>query len=245
MTDFSRSVGVFGGTFNPVHFGHLRVAEEIFEALSLHGLIWMPAADPPHKNRRSLASFQDRLLMLRMAVKDRPGFLVSDLEGRLEGPSYTVNTLQALRKMGPVASRGEADQGGDPGFACAGSLSRFSLCFLVGFDSFKQVGCWRDYRKLFQLASFVVFMRPGVRGGRESIEKVLSTFLGKGWKWDRNSRIFTQESFLPVRFFRQESMLCLSSTVLRKRLEDGGSVRYLVPDVVEKYIRRRDLYRGG
>jgi nicotinate-nucleotide adenylyltransferase len=218
-----REVGLFGGTFNPVHLGHLRVAEEIAESLSLSEIILMPAADPPHTGPRGLAPRRTRIQMLKLAARGRPGFVVSDLEGRLAGPSYTVNTLRALRE-----ELGE------------GTLLRF----LVGYDSFKHVGLWMGREELFRLASFVVFLRPGASSGRENIGRILSGATGGGWVWDQAASSFNREGYLPVRYFRQESMLRISSTVLRKRLEEGRSVRYLVPEAVRAYIERRGLYRA-
>jgi nicotinate-nucleotide adenylyltransferase len=213
-----------GGTFNPVHLGHLRVAEEIAESLSLPEVILMPAAAPPHKSSRGLASFKARLAMLRLAAREREGFTVSDLEGRLSGPSYTVNSLRALRaELGPGRR----------------------VFFFIGFDSFKNVGLWRECRELFKLATFVVFRRPGARGGREALGLVLSAAAGGSWRWDEASESYLGPGGAAVRYFRQESRLEISSTALRRRLLEGRSVRYLVPEVVRRYIETRGLYREG
>jgi nicotinate-nucleotide adenylyltransferase len=198
------------------------VAEEIAESLSLAELILMPAADPPHKSGRGLAPFAARLEMLRLASAERAGFVVSDLEGRLEGPSYTVNTLRALRRSL------------EPGR---------TIRFLIGFDSFKQVGAWRERLELFKLASFVVFRRPGARGGRDALGEVLRQAAGPGWRWDEAAESYLRGGLFPVRYFRQESRLEISSTALRSRLAEGRSVRYLLPEAVRLYIEKRGLYR--
>jgi nicotinate-nucleotide adenylyltransferase len=215
-------VGLFGGTFNPVHYGHLRVAEEIAEGLRLDEVVFMPAADPPHKSPRGLALLSDRVKMLEMSLEGRPRFTVSDLEGRLAGPSYTVNTMRALKAERPLL--------GAP------------LLFLVGFDSFKQVGLWHEHQELFRLASFVVFLRPGARGGQAAIGQVLAEATGGGWKWRESEQGFFHKRYLPVIHFRQDSMLRISSTALRSRLREGRSVRYLVPDSVRDFINDQGLY---
>jgi nicotinate-nucleotide adenylyltransferase len=215
-------VGLFGGTFNPVHYGHLRVAEEIAEGLSLDEVVFMPAADPPHKSPRGLALLSDRLKMLKMALEGQSRFTVSDLEGRLSGPSYTVNTMRALKAERP-------DLGGP-------------LLFLVGFDSFKQVGLWHEHQELFRLSSFVVFLRPGARGGQAAVGEILNEAAGRGWKWREREGSFFHKKYLPVIHFRQDSMLRISSTALRSRLREGRSVRYLVPDSVRAYINKEGLY---
>lgn len=217
----SRLVGLFGGTFNPVHFGHLRIAEEIAEGLGLSELIFMPAKNHPHKDLSGLAPLLARCEMLSMAIDGRDGFSVSDLEGRLSGPSYTVHTMRALWKE---------------------RLGRGStLVFMVGFDSFKQVRLWHDHVQLFRLAAFVVFARPGDKGGREAVGEVLDS-VSPGWSWDGDSQSYVHGEFQPVKYFRQETMLRISSTALRRRLEEGRSVRYLVPDSVRNYIAKKGLY---
>jgi nicotinate-nucleotide adenylyltransferase len=209
-----------GGTFNPVHLGHLRVAEELAETFRLDQVVFMPAATPPHKGPENLASFKDRLAMLRLAVKEQSLFSVSDFEGHLDGPSYTVNTLEAFRqKISPNEQ----------------------LFFLVGYDSFKLIRLWCDFRRLFELVSFVVFRRPGSRGGPEAMSSVLATALGPGYVWSPSDQIFRHQSLQPVRYYHSLG-LEISSTRLRDLLSGGQSVRYLVPDSVRHYIEKHRLY---
>ncbi|MDR2443204.1 MAG: nicotinate-nucleotide adenylyltransferase [Deltaproteobacteria bacterium] len=215
-----KNLALMGGTFNPVHIGHLRVAEEVAEYYHLDQVIFMPSASPPHKMPEGLASISHRLEMLKRATLDQPLFVVSDLETRLTAPSYTVNTIERLSQDVGQSNR---------------------LFFLVGFDSFKSIGSWYEYRALFDLTSFIIFRRPGVKANREALDKVLTEALGAGYKWSESDQAFFHHKLKPV-YFYQDCRLEISSTELRRRLRAGLSVRYLVPDKVRKYIIKHRLY---
>ncbi len=130
------TVGVFGGSFNPIHFGHLLLADEICEALRLDRVLFVPAAVPPHKPMAELASAEHRYRMTALAVREHPRFAVSDLELRREGPSYTVDTLAALRDEG-------------------------ALRLLIGSDTFLDLLSWREPREIARLARLIVVPRTG------------------------------------------------------------------------------------
>ncbi len=130
------TVGVFGGSFNPIHFGHLLLADEICEALRLDRVLFVPAAVPPHKPAAELASAEHRYRMTALAVREHPRFAVSDLELRREGPSYTVDTLAALRDEG-------------------------ALRLLIGSDTFLDLLSWREPREIARLAQLIVVPRTG------------------------------------------------------------------------------------
>ena len=130
------TVGVFGGSFNPIHFGHLLLADEICEALRLDRVLFVPAAVPPHKPAAELASAEHRYRMTALAVREHPRFAVSDLELRREGPSYTVDTLAALRDEG-------------------------ALRLLIGSDTFLDLLSWREPREIARRAQLIVVPRTG------------------------------------------------------------------------------------
>lgn len=144
------TVGVFGGSFNPIHFGHLLLADEICEALRLDRVLFVPAAVPPHKPAAELASAEHRYQMTALAVREHPRFAVSDLELRREGPSYTVDTLAALKDEG-------------------------TLKLLIGSDTFLDLLSWRDPRKVARLARLIVVPRTGGEFDQEgpAAQKVL------------------------------------------------------------------------
>ncbi len=132
--------GILGGTFNPIHLAHLRIAEEVREACALDRVLFIPAADPPHKPVAENVSFAQRLAMVRAAIADNPAFAVSDLEAQRTGKSYSVQTLELLRAEAPAAA----------------------FFFIIGMDSFRDLPLWKDYRRLFALTNLVVIGRPGL-----------------------------------------------------------------------------------
>jgi nicotinate-nucleotide adenylyltransferase len=131
-------VGVLGGTFDPIHYGHLRPAREVMQALGLARLLLVPAFDPPHR-RAPAAPAEHRLAMARLALTEFPEFEVDDREYRLGGKSYTVRTLESLRA----------------------ELGATSLCLLLGTDAFDGIASWHEWQRLPELAHLVVMQRPG------------------------------------------------------------------------------------
>ncbi len=210
-----------GGTFNPVHLGHLRAAEEIAENLKLDQVYFMPSARPPHKSPAPLAGYWHRLEMLKLAVSDRPGFWASDLENHLPAPSYAVNTVRAFKKAWSA---------------------RTGIFFLVGLDSFMTLTEWRQYRELLTLASFVVFGRAGIEPSFDDMRAMLRRDVDPKIKWNSKKETFTGPNLKPI-YFRPGGQLAISSTDLRGRLSAGASVRYLVPEPVRIYIEKHGLYR--
>ena len=149
LTDLS-PMGVFGGTFDPIHYGHLRTAFELMEAVHLSEVRFLPAGTPPHRETPE-ASAQERLAMVAAAIGGQPGFIVDDRELRREGPSYSVDTLLDLRA----------------------EFAHRSICLIVGMDAFLGLPQWYHWREILQLAHVVVAHRPGWRapdmGSRERI----------------------------------------------------------------------------
>ena len=210
-----------GGTFNPVHLGHLRAAEEIAEKLGLDQVFFMPAARPPHKAPTPIAAYRHRLEMLKLAVSDRPGFWASDLESHLSYPSYTLNTVRAFREEISVRAR---------------------LFFLVGLDSFMTIPDWHQYRDLFSLTSFVVFARAGITETFEGLCEMLRKYAEPKIKWNPRLETFSAPKLKSIHF-QPGGRLEISSSDLRGRLLAGASVRYLVPEPVRIYIETHGLYR--
>jgi nicotinate (nicotinamide) nucleotide adenylyltransferase len=131
-------IGIFGGTFNPIHLAHLRSAEEVRAALRLDHVLFIPSAAPPHKRSDGLTSPAHRLAMVRLAIRGNPHFRVSTIEIERRGRSYSVDTLRALRRRIPGA--------------------RFF--FIMGMDAFREIATWKEYRSLFALSNIVVTSRP-------------------------------------------------------------------------------------
>lgn len=212
--------GVFGGTFNPIHLGHLRLAELARERCSLDRVLFLPAADPPHKAVAGEASFAHRLAMVAAAIADNPAFVLSDLEGQRPGKSYSVQTLEILRQSHPDDE----------------------LYFLIGMDSFRDIATWWEYRRLFTLAHLVVVPRPGVVFPQAPQEMVPVAMAGE-FCYDAAQRSLLHCSGMQV-ILLAEDCLDISSTVIRQRLAEGRSIRYLLPSTVTDYISIHGLYRG-
>ncbi|MCU0586833.1 MAG: nicotinate-nucleotide adenylyltransferase [Syntrophobacteraceae bacterium] len=216
-------VGILGGTFDPVHYGHLRAAEEVLEALCLDRILFIPAASPPHKPRTAIQDFQHRWEMLRLAVGDHPRFELSDVESRIAGKSYTVVTLRTLREL--LGGEGEVH-----------------LYLLVGMDSFQELSTWWRYRELFQLASLVVLRRPG--HSEELIGELLAVHVSPLYAWRGDACLFAHPRLLPVHVV-SNTVLGISSTQIRWLAAQGKSIRYLAPREVLRYIAREKLYSAS
>jgi nicotinate-nucleotide adenylyltransferase len=213
-----RRLGIFGGTFNPIHYGHLRSAEEVCEALKLDRLWFVPAAVPPHKAEEGITPFAVRLAMTRLAVGDHPVMSVSDLEGRRAGRSYSVDTLRRLR----------AEMGED-----------WELYFILGLDAILEIGSWKDYAELFQLCHFVVLDRPGYdrsRLGAVLKDEVHPQFAalpdGAGYRHPGGARVL----------FQATTLMDISATAIRRQVRQGRSIRFLLPEAVRRYIINEKLY---
>ncbi|MBM4329381.1 MAG: nicotinate-nucleotide adenylyltransferase [Deltaproteobacteria bacterium] len=207
-------IGILGGTFNPPHMGHLRLAEEAVFAHGLDRAVFIPASVPPHKDTKEIAGSRHRLEMTRRACRGNPCFEVSDVELTLEGTSYTVKTLQLFAK--------------DPDN---------EIFFILGADSLREIPTWRDYEELFSLSSFIVVNRPGTDFETAWAELPSSLRLrfrqGDGFLAHSSSHLLIPS---PVKG------LDISSTRIRSLLRQGLSIRYLVPESVRTYILENHLY---
>jgi nicotinate-nucleotide adenylyltransferase len=210
-------IGVFGGSFDPIHLGHLRAAEEAREALALDRVLFVPAANPPHKPTRKLADGALRLEMTRLAVADHPAFVVSTIELERGGVSYSVDTLEEIRR-----TEGDA-----------------SLFFLVGVDAFREIHLWRDVTRLFELAHVVVVRRPPAP--LEVSVDHLPIAAREAFCYDPVTRSHRHRSGTSLSFLSITG-LDVSATSIRSALRAQRSIRYLVPSAVERFIAERRLY---
>jgi len=211
-------VGIFGGSFNPIHVGHLRAAEEVREAFALDRILFVPAALPPHKVRHQLALPEQRLAMVQRAIAGNPFFRASDLELHRGGRSYSIDTLRELRQRFP----------------------KWKLFFILGSDAFAEIHTWKEYEHLFELCDFVVVARPGVRV--RCLRSLLPVATRKCFWYARDSLALVHRSGHKV-WFQQITGLDVSATSIRQAVSRGRSIRYLVPPAVERYILQHGLYR--
>ncbi|MHB8707751.1 MAG: nicotinate-nucleotide adenylyltransferase [Desulfuromonadales bacterium] len=210
--------GILGGTFNPIHLAHLRIAEEVREACALDEVIFIPAAIPPHKADQVAASFADRLAMVQAALAGNPAFRVSDLEAQRSGKSFSVDTLEILREADPTGER----------------------YFIVGLDSFRDIATWKEYARLFELAHMVVTARPGVE--LPDPLAALPVAVRDDFCYDNQLKKLRHRSGNAV-IFLEETRLDISSTLIRRKVAAGESIHYLVPPAVAAYIAEHGLYR--
>jgi nicotinate-nucleotide adenylyltransferase len=217
----SGALGVFGGTFNPIHIGHLRAAEEIVEALGLSRMLFVPSARPPHKAVEgvdTIAPAANRLDWVRLAIHDNPRFEADAIEVERAGPSFLVDTLRTIgQRTAPQRP-----------------------VFVVGCDAFQEVGQWREPRRLFELAHFAVVTRPPLQDGtladwfpecaRDDVE-----LAGDGLSaLHRSAGTWVRRVAIPA--------LDVSASAIRERLRDGRSTRYLMPDAVERAVVASGCY---
>jgi nicotinate-nucleotide adenylyltransferase len=210
-------LGILGGTFDPIHLGHLRLAEEVGEELRLERVYLVPAASPPHKEIRPITPFQQRVAMARLAARESPLLEVQDLEGQREGFSYSIETLRQFHGLfGP----------------------ELELFFILGMDAFLEVETWKEYQNLFRYAHFVVIQRPGFPSGK--LESFLAS-LGLGFERTGKSNVFMGVSGNKV-LYMEVTLMAISSTEIREKVAAGKSIRFLVPEGVRSYIVKNRLY---
>ena len=222
-------IGIMGGTFDPIHLGHLRAAEEIYWAFGLDRIIFVPAARPPHKEEGVVASALHRYEMVSLATVFTPYFTVSPIELQREGKSYSVETVREFQKM-------------------AGPDTR--LYFVVGVDAFLEMSAWREAEELLALTRVIVTARPGWR--LDEVERLLTPdqrrLLGQPtFRYLKVGEIDPDrvEKDLPPRqvLLVEVVSLDIASREIRQLVEEGRSIRHLVPDTVAAYMAKNRLYR--
>lgn len=208
-------IGIFGGTFDPVHNGHLRAAEEIGEFFSLEKIYFVPVCIPPHKGNKTISDVEDRLAMVRLAIKGNNRFILSDIEARRGGVSYSFDTIQFMEK-------------------------KFKkLYYLIGVDAFSEIHTWHRYMDLFYHTNFVVMVRPnhkkksGLMMFPRDVRKKMKRIDDSTFEHESGKRVYLQ-------FVTQ---LDISATAIRASVREGKSIRYLVPATVERYIKEKMLFQ--
>ncbi|RBP39559.1 nicotinate-nucleotide adenylyltransferase [Garciella nitratireducens] len=198
-----KKIGIMGGTFDPIHYGHLIASKWAKENFELDKVIFIPAGVPPHKKEREVLSAEHRYFMTLLATIDEPDFDVSTIEIDRQGPSYTIDTIKELQAY----------------------YKDIQIFFITGADAILEIHTWRNYEELIKSCYFIVATREGydTKELYKRIEKLDQKF-GK--------RIFHMK-IPPVG---------ISSTELRNRIQQGKTVKYLIPPMVEEYIKKKHLY---
>ncbi|MFB3887360.1 MAG: nicotinate-nucleotide adenylyltransferase [Thermodesulfobacteriota bacterium] len=233
-----KRIGLFGGTFNPIHLGHLRGAEEIREISGLDQVIFIPAAIPPHKVAEQVIEAKHRLEMVRLATTTNPFFSTTDIELSRPDKSYSIDTIRYFRER-----------------------SQNDLFFILGRDAFMEIGTWKEFQELFSLCNFIVMTRPGFektlsgpvqvpglgrdpgRSGRDAAS-LFPEVLSPVFRYDPDIKGWIHPSGHTLHF-QEITMLDISSTKIRELIERGESVKYLISGEVEAYIQEHGLYSPG
>jgi len=203
-------IGIFGGTFNPIHLGHLIIAEKVREALNLKRIVFIPSRYPPHKGTPEIGAFH-RYRMVKLAISTNPYFMLSEIELRRKGISYTIDTVRTLKKL---------------------YAKERNFYLILGLDAYLETGSWKDIGKLARLIKFVVVKRPGYK---------LHPHLSPGDSLPLRGRMEEGGQFSAIKFLNLEP-IGISSTEVRKRIKEGRSIRYLLPEKVIDYIYQHHLY---
>jgi len=215
-------VGILGGTFDPIHLGHLRLAEEVAQTLRLSEVRFVPSGTPPHRAAPRTPTAH-RLAMVRLAASGNALFKVDEREVRRAGPAYTFDTLTEMR----------AEAGAD-----------LPLVLLVGADAFLDFAAWHRWHEVFGLAHIAVAHRPGfpVERWREAMPQPLAReYAARLMRQPLAVHLAPAGGIVVIPF----TALDISATAIRELVHTGGSPRYLLPDPVLDYIRTEALYTGG
>ena len=209
------AIGIFGGTFDPVHLGHLRAAEEIRESFGLERVYFVPASIPPHKRGKRIAGIDQRVEMLKTAIRGNAHLRLSELEIKRGGVSYSIDTVKTFEKR-----YGE-------------------IYFILGVDAFLEIDTWHCYEELFSHAHFVIMLRP-MEGGRPAFEVLPEAVRRDARRIDGETLEHASGRRI---YLKRVTQLDISSTRIREASRQGKSIKYLVPDKIERFIDQRGLYR--
>ncbi|MEG6520744.1 nicotinate-nucleotide adenylyltransferase [Desulfotomaculum sp. 1211_IL3151] len=198
-----KEICLMGGTFDPVHFGHLVVAEEVRQRFHLDKVVFIPAGKPPHKTDKVILDAQHRVNMIRLAIASNPYFEISTIEVERRGLSYTVDTIEQLRRSFQVES----------------------IYFITGADAILEILTWKDVERLLSMAYLIAATRPGydLNNLEETLKSLPTPFMKR---------------ILPL----EVPALAISSSDIRKRVREGKSIKYLLPESVEGYIYHNNIY---
>jgi len=220
-----KRIGLFGGTFNPIHSGHIQVIQEVKKGFGLDKIFIIPSAIPPHKEPDGLVDAGDRIEMIRLSFSTHPDFSVSDVELKRSGPSYTIDTVRHFKSILPEDTE---------------------LVLILGLDAFLEIDTWKSYKDLFLLIPFIVMSR-GTEGekrrvfARKTVEDYLKSKISEGYKISALQSSYVHEIKQPV-FVFDVTPIDISSTKIRKLIKTGRPIKFLVPEIVEAFIKSKGLY---
>ena len=218
-------IGLFGGTFDPIHRGHLWAASEVIKRFNLDQIYLIPAAVPPHKTPGAVANADDRLKMLHLAIADLSGLTVSDVELNRPGPSYTIDTVWHFKNTLADDSR---------------------IYLIMGLDAFLEIDTWKSYAELLEQIAFIVMARPGADcpdadQGWRILENYLKITLSADYEFLNARGCYTSEGKQPI-YIVDIDALDISATKIRQNLKTKQTIEDMVPPGVAEYIQSKGLY---
>lgn len=211
-----KKIGIFGGTFNPIHNGHLRSALEVYEHFMLDKVLFVPSYIPPHKDNSNIALPEDRLAMTKLAIENFDGFEVCDMEIARRQVSYSIDTISALKESNDC-----------------------EIFFILGGDAFGELSTWRGYEKLIFLCNFIVMKRPGTQIG--DFGATFAPDISNRFLFDEAQNIYKSDIGTHI-FVHNITQLNISATQIRWLRVENKSIKYLLPQSVEQYICKHNLY---
>ncbi len=218
-------IGLFGGTFNPIHRGHLRAASEVIKRFNLDQIFLIPAALPPHKTPGAVANADDRLEMIHLATSDLPGLTVSDVELHRPGPSYTIDTVRHFKNTLADDSR---------------------IYLIMGLDAFLEINTWKSYAELLEQIAFIVMARPNedcpdADQSWKILENYLKSTLSADYEFLTAHGCYTSEGKQSIYIVDIDAM-DISSTEIRKNIKTKKTSENLVSPRVAEFIQSKGLY---
>lgn len=213
-----RLVGIFGGTFNPIHFGHLRMAQELADGLGMDEVKFIPSANPPHKDSVTVSA-EHRAAMVEIAIADNPLFTLDQCELEREGASYTIDTLINLRHaLGKETA----------------------LCLMMGSDAFVNLNTWHRWHELLDYAHIILVQRPNPTQPQAQLNEELQTLMHDHYTEQVSDLSNKSAGLINMQTISAHD---ISATNIRSLLKNSQSVRYLLPSEVTEYIQQHQLYQ--
>lgn len=218
-------VGLYGGTFDPIHVGHLRVAEDVLQRADLDWIYFIPSATPPHKRSGMLTPAEDRMAMVRLALEDRRRMNPCDVEIKREGPSYSIDTVRQLKSQ---------------------ASDDHAFFFLIGIDAFLEIHTWQRFMQLFEQISFIVVSRPGSGQWSTVMLEELTTYvrtkISAEYFMEERSAHLIHPTLGTIRPLSVTPVDIASSTIRRLIRQRAAYDAWVVPKV-KRYIEEKELYR--
>jgi len=224
-THHTLRLGLFGGTFNPIHIGHQQAALEVLTQFDLNRIYFIPSALPPHKSKRALATAADRFEMVRLAIADHPLFSVSDVELQRPGPSYTIDTIEHFKVQ--IAAEGR-------------------IYFILGIDAFLEINTWKSFHSLLAQSAFIVMSRPQSGSDTDLLAAAVASFaqqhICSDYQWSRSRNALVHPHYQPIHL-ASITPVDIASSRIRRMVREGKDIASWISPAVAQYINQKDLYQ--